>query len=304
VAARSLSPPWQADRPEQEAALVHQVHREPRQFGQAQSRWTLAAIRRVCHWLTEYSLSGVWRVLDRLEVQWKRGRDYIHSPDPAYDAKRQYLADRLADVQAAPTRLVLLYGDELTYYRQPTLAAAYERAGPTQPLARRSYSRNTPTRVVGALNALTGRVSVLQASRIGVRALLTFYEQLCREYGAAERLYLVLDNWPIHFHPDVLAALEPQDWPWPWVRSPGVTGTPSPGARHLHLPIQLVCLPTYASWLNPIEKLWRLLKQEVLHLHPWADDLPALRAPVLACLARFADGSDDLLRYVGLLFPK
>jgi hypothetical protein len=77
----------------------------------------------------------------------------------------------------------------------------------TQPLARRSYRTNTATRVVGALNALTGRVSVLQASRIGVRALRQFYEQLCREYAAAERLYLVLDNWPIHFLPDVLAAL-------------------------------------------------------------------------------------------------
>jgi hypothetical protein len=284
--------------------LVEIVHREPRQFGQAQSRWTLAAIQRVCRWLADYTPSGVWRLLERLRVHWKRGRDYIHSPDPDYAAKRQYLADRVAAVQAAPARLVLLYGDELTYYRQPTLAAAYGAAGPTQPLARRSYRTNTATRVVGALNALTGRVSVLQASRIGVRALLQFYEQLCREYAAAERLYLVVDNWPIHFLPDVLAALEPQDWPWPWVRSPGVTDTPSPMARRLHLPIQLVCLPTYASWLNPIEKLWRLLKQQVLHLHPWAGDLPTLRQEVLACLTQFADGSDDLLRYVGLLFPK
>ncbi|HET8647866.1 MAG TPA: transposase, partial [Vicinamibacteria bacterium] len=203
------------------------MHREPRQFGQAQSRWTLAALQRVCHWLADYTPSGIWRVLDRLDLHWKRGRDAIHSPDPDYDAKRAYLADRAAEVQAASPRLVLLYGDELTYYRQPTLASAYGAAGPTQPLARRSYRSNTATRVVGALNALTGQVSVLQASRIGVRALITFYEQLCREYAAAERLDLVLDNWPIHFLPDVLAALEPQDWPWPWVRSPGVKDEPS-----------------------------------------------------------------------------
>lgn len=246
----------------------------------------------------------MWRLLDRLRIQWKRGRDYIHSPDPAYDAKRAYLTAIDEQVRAAGPRLVLLYGDEVTYYRQPTLAPAYGAAGPTQPLARRSYRGNTATRVVGALNALTGRVSVLQAARIGVRALVQFYEQLCREYAAAERLYLVLDNWPIHFHPDVLAALEPQEWPWPWVRSPGATDTPSPEARPLHLPIQLVCLPTYASWLNPIEKLWRKLKQEVLHLHPWADDLDALRREVLTFLEGFPAGSDDLLRYVGLLVPK
>jgi len=31
--------------------------------------------------------------------------------------------------------------------------------------------------------------------------------------------------------------------------------------------ITLVYLPTYAPWLNPIEKLWRKAYQEVLHLH-------------------------------------
>ncbi|HET8524033.1 MAG TPA: transposase, partial [Thermomicrobiales bacterium] len=70
-----------------------------------------------------------------------------------------------------------------------------------------------------------------------------------------------------------------------------------------HLPIQLVPLPTYASWLNPIEKLWRWLRQEVGHLHPWADDLPALRDALDAFLARFAHGSPDLLRYTGLWIP-
>jgi hypothetical protein len=294
----------QAPPPERQAALLHLVHRDPRQVGEPRTRWTLGAIQRVCAWLAHYTPSGIWRVLDRLAIPWKRGRDHIHSPDPAYEAKRAYLAQIDAQVRAASPRWVLLSGDEVTYYRQPTLAAAYEAAGPAQPLAERSYRSNTPTRVVAALNALTGRVSVLQAARIGVRALVQFYEHLCQQYAAAERLYLVLDNWPIHFHPDVLAALEPQAWPWPWVTSPNATATPSPQARRLHLPIQLICLPTYASWLNPIEKLWRKLKQEVLHLHPWAADLVELRRQVLAFFASCADESHDLLRYVGLLVPK
>jgi len=32
----------------------------------------------------------------------------------------------------------------------------------------------------------------------------------------------------------------------------------------------LVPLPTYGSWTGPIERLWRWLKQEVLHLHSYA----------------------------------
>jgi hypothetical protein len=55
------------------------------------------------------------------------------------------------------------------------------------------------------------------------------------------------------------------------------------------------------AFLNPIEKLWRKLRQEVLHLHRQADDLAGLRERVLIFLRQFQDGSSELLRYVGLL---
>ena len=45
------------------------------------------------------------------------------------------------------------------------------------------------------------------------------------------------------------------------------------------LPIQLVPLPTYASWCNPIEKLWRQLRQELLHLHRFADRFRSTQWP-------------------------
>src|SRR5207248_4519881 len=108
----------------------------------------------------------------------------------------------------------------------------------------------------------------------------------------------------VHFHPDVLVALEPKPPPFPFPRPKDWPHQPSPAAvkrwADLHLPIQLVPLPTYASWCNPIEKLWRKLKQDVLHLHRLADDLAALRTLVRAFLQQFATGSSDLLRYVGL----
>jgi transposase len=67
--------------------------------------------------------------------------------------------------------------------------------------------------------------------------------------------------------------------------------------------IQMVALPTYAPWLNPIEKLWRKLKQDVLHLHRLSDDWEVLQQRVTTFLEHFAAGSLALLRYVGLL-PK
>ncbi len=127
-------------------------------------------------------------------------------------------------------------------------------------------------------------------------------------YAGVKRIEIGLDNWPVHFHPDVLVALEPQESPWPRYVNPRWPTEPSQAARKRwgdwKLPIQLRPLPTYASWTNPIEKLWRKLKADVLHLHRSADDLAALRTLVTDFLEQFANGSRDLLRYVGLLVPQ
>lgn len=245
-----------------------------------------------------YSVSGLWRILAGHRLRWKRARDHIRSPDPAYHAKRAYLATIGALVEAAPERAALLYEDEVAYYRQPSLASGYAPAG----RAERSVKRNTATRVLGALDAHTGRVAARQRTKIDVPAFVRFLRSLVDAYPG-RRIYLVLDNWPVHFHPDVLAALEPQTCPFPFPVPRHWPTTPGPQAQPLKLPIQLVPLPTYASWLNPIEKLWRKLKQDVLHLHRLAHDLPALRSLVLAFLARFEHDSPDLLRYVGLSLP-
>ena len=38
--------------------------------------------------------------------------------------------------------------------------------------------------------------------------------------------------------------------------------------------LEIAWLPTDSPWLNPIEKLWRWLPQDVLTLHRLADDWP------------------------------
>jgi hypothetical protein len=280
--------------------LQELVERDPREYYQTGSRWTLDKIRSVCCFIRHYTRAGIWRVLQALRVHWQHARDHVRSPDPAYLAKQAYGERCWEQVQAAADTQVLLFPDEFTYYRQPTLAASGAATGSTHPLAERSHRANTLTRVAGALNAATGPVTVMQQTRLGVAPLIRFYEQLHAAYPQATRLYLVQDHWPVHFHPDVRAALETQEWPFRWIYPPNWPTEPSPRARQVKLPIQLVPLPTYASNTNPIEKRWRWLKQDLLHLHPWADDLPELRRQVLAFFEQFAAGSEELLHYVGL----
>jgi len=270
-----------------------------------QSRWTLDALRLVCPWLATHSCSGVHRVLAALGIHAIRGRDHVHSPDPAYEAKCAFIEDCLAQARCSSGRVVVVYEDEVTFYRQPTLATAYAAVG-EQPLAERSYRTNTTTRVAGALDALSGQTLYRRRSALGVDHLVGFYQELCAAYPQARRIYMVQDNWPVHFHPDLLVALEPQESPFP-LHQLSWSPDPSAGAvrrwGELELPIQVVPLPTYASWLNPIEKLWRWLKQEVLHLHRLADDLDLVRQRVDAFLDQFAVASPELLRYVGLAVP-
>jgi hypothetical protein len=264
-------------------------------------RWKLETLLASCKWLRLNTLGGLSRLLTRLGIAYKRGRAHIHSPDVLYEEKVQLVTWCLSRARDDPDHVCALYQDEFSYYRQPTLAQAYEARGRAQPLAHRSYSRDTPFRVAAALDVVTGQVTWMQRSKFDRRNLVRFYQAICEQYPHAETIYLIQDNWPVHFHPDVLAALGPQIYPWPWLVPDNWPREPGPKAMHLNLPIKLICLPTYASWLNPIEKLWRWLKQDVLHLHDSSADWPALRDRVAAFLDRFLSGSKPLLRYTGLL---
>lgn len=282
------------------------VRREPRQFGHERTRWTLDLLRESVTWLHAHSRSGVWRVLRQVGIHLKRAQSHIHSPDPAYVAKQAVITACVTAARGEATT-VTLFLDEVTIYRQPTLSPAYAQRGRFQPVAERSQRADTATRVVATLNATTGQVVACRRAHITVPTLVEFDQTVVAAYPEATRIYVVQDNWPVHSHPDLLAALEPQETTFPWYRPANWPTDPSADAQRkwgtLQLPIQLVPLPTYASWLNPIEKLWRWGRQDVGHLHGWADELPALRNAIDAFLARFAHGSDDLLRYTGLWVP-
>ena len=139
-------------------ALLSVVRRAPDLFGHRQSRWTLATLMQSCPWLRVHTPS-VWQVLDRLDIRYKRGRSYIHSPDPHYEAKVAHLEAAWATAQAQPQQIVFLYQDECHYYRQPTLASAYSLKGKDQPLAPRGYGGNPRCGLLGGLNALTGQTT-------------------------------------------------------------------------------------------------------------------------------------------------
>jgi len=301
VDGRRLFSPEYATADQAKERLLECLHQPPENFQQTGSRWSLATLLKNCEWLQMHSLCGVCRLLERLGIRYKRARDYLHSPDHDYAAKVAYIQACWQTTHSAPERYVLLYLDEFAFERQPSLDKAYEVQGQTCPLARLSHRSNTQCRGLGALDALTGQVLYCQRTHITTAVLSAFYAQIALAYPQAETIFVVQDNWPVHIHPDVLTRLQPQLSPF-WPRVPdNWPSLPSRRAVHDTLPIQLLFLPTYSPWLNPIEKLWRWVRQQVLHLHRLSDNWELLKQRILDFIAQFDHGSLALLRYVGLL---
>lgn len=184
----------------------------------------------------------------------------------------------LKEAREKPGQRVLLFQDEASFYRQPTQGWLWAWMGRRQPKMRYGHRSNTRTRVVGFLEAVTGTVLSWDMARVTVNHLARCIRQMSAAFPQAETIYLVWDNWPVHNHPTVQAAL---------ARDPRIHVLP---------------LPTYAPWLNPIEKLWRLVRQEVAHAHPWCDDFHRFRATIIEKLEQFAQGSQRLLQYCGLSY--
>jgi transposase len=78
--------------PEQAERLKELLHRKPREFGKPTSLWTLELAAEVSfvQGLTEVRVSGetIRATLKRLGVTWKRAKQWITSPDPAYVRKK------------------------------------------------------------------------------------------------------------------------------------------------------------------------------------------------------------------------
>jgi DDE superfamily endonuclease len=211
--------------------------------------------------------------LGRHGLRLRSARVQQYSPDPDYAAKVEHLGWCLWEAARSGGKVVALFMDQMGFARWPEPAPDWAAA---PPLAERQRAGNGLWRLIGALNALTGRVDYLDNYIVGRAKVVEFYGRLVRAYPQAETIYVIQDNWSIHKHPDVLGALAA----WPRVEP--------------------VWLPTYAPWLNPIEKLWRWLRQDVLKLHRLAADWQALRGRVRSFLDQFAAGSERLLEYVGL----
>lgn len=261
--------------------MLEQIHQTPENFGLPRSRWTLEVLKTAISSLQALSRSGIWRRLRKWKIRRKRGRQHLTSPDPAYQQKVDAVASAKQQAIAHPDQVVLLYGDETTIYRRPPMGLCYHeqaRGGHHQPTAPAYSGSNTKHRVGAVLDAVLGRVLFVSGYVVGVKALCQLLELVRASYGETVRIILVWDNWPVHYNQIVLD-------------------------RAADLRIEILWLPTYSPWTNPIEKLWLKLKQEVIVMHRHSSQFSELKLRIKDFLLQYDRPAPDLLRFVGLKLP-
>jgi transposase len=228
------------------------LHQSPRAFGQPQSHWTLQLAAEVCHQrgLSDHVLSPetVRQAIQRLGLGWKRAKQWITSPDPAYARKKKARARLLRLAEAHPD-WVLGFADETWWSRlaRPQLHAWSGAEGPLR-LQQLSAQKDDPDPKAlccyGLLRADTEAMLLrFVQGRPVSQVTEDFLAWVCERLAAEGRkvLLLVWDNAAWHNSRRV------RDW----IRAHNRRAKREGGVR-----ILVCALPTKSPWLNRIEPYW------------------------------------------------
>jgi transposase len=233
----------------------------------AAQNWTQALLRRylVVYHQAHLSQSALSKSLHRVGLRWQRAKLRVHSPDPLYTVKRQRIADlqQMAlngslTCQSAvhprsdepPRPACLAFLDSTDLHWCPDL-------GPTYGLAGRQLKVDSPglanpwQALFGSLVYPSGEGLYTIHERKRAAELLT-HLQLLIDFKPDSFWFVVLDNASAHTTPAVEAF----------------------AGEHRHR-LELVYLPTYSPHLNLIERLWRLLRNQITR-NRFYDSLMAL----------------------------
>lgn len=225
--------------------------------------------------MARLSLPGIGKILKRFDLVYKRGRSHVHSPDPLYDEKIQAIEQARQEAAAAPGRIVFLYEDEHTANLRPLVGRTYSPQG--EPGETATGTGSVKVRLAGALNVATGQVLVRRRQTFTVKEMYRFFYHIEQQYPEAEKIYVALDNWPVHFH-----------------------GYVKDNLAHIQSKIRLLPLPTYAPWTNPIEKFWLKLNREFMRQHRFGQDFQAFCEALDLWLDKHRAESPALLHELGL----
>jgi len=175
--------------------------------------------------------------------------------------------------RAQAQNALLLFGDEASFPQGGTLTYTWARRG-QQPMVKTSGTRKGD-KVFGLIDYFTGCFFYQgQEGRLNSAAYIAFLTRVLEH--PTQPIFLIQDGARYHTSAETKAFFAQQT------------------AR-----LQVFQLPTYSPDYNPLEKLWKKIKQQETHLH-YFPTFEALTEKVEQALLTFANTPEEVLALCGL----
>jgi transposase len=175
--------------------------------------------------------------------------------------------------RATAQNALLLFGDEASFPQWGTLTYTWARRG-QQPLVKTSGKRKG-YKVFGLIDYFTGSFFYQgQEGRLNSAAYIAFLRRVLEH--TTQPIILIQDGAKYHTSAETKAFF----------------------AQHTAR-LQVIQLPTYSPDYNPIEKLWKKIKQHETHLH-YFPTFEVLTEKVEQALLKFANAPEEVLALCSL----
>lgn len=237
----------------------------PRDFGFLRSRWCCAALALVLERLHQVRVSceTVRRWLHQQDIVWRRPRPVLQRQDPDKAAIFQGLRQLLLTL---PEDETVVFQDEVDLNLNPKIGCMWMRQGAQAQVA--TPGDNAKSYLAGSLHWRTGLLLTTTGAKRDGELFVRHLHDLRRRLRRYKKIHVICDN--AKFHHDCWAV-------WEFVAKYGDR-------------VVLHFLPKYAPELNPIERVWWILHDQITRNHQ-CKDLPALVDLALAWIGdrkRFA----------------
>lgn len=143
--------------------------------------------------------------------------------------------------------MVFLFEDEFSLSNTATVSYSWNKKG-RQPLIKCKQNKRERQTVFGSVDIMSGQLVINFADRGNYKTFKKHLKKILKTYRKASKIILYLDNVRYHHAKKLKEFLV------------------------LHPKLELIYLPSYSPDLNPIERVWWLMRKQITH-NRWVESL-------------------------------